>query len=406
MIVYNQKTMLTDAYKRDDVPLDDLFGVEYPVYFIHPVVEYDALVNAAGVIDLTHWRTFRFLGKDRVSFLNAMVTNDVVSLGENQGCHSLITTTKGKIIAELFLFVRKDDILAFVPQGNANEAYDVFQKHIIMEDVSLEDASSHCGVIALEGPKSEDILWRLFSTGPFPKELLHAAERTFKDAKVYLMKNSVTGEDGYHMMIPADQIERLRDYLVQAARGSDGLPIGGTAWNMRRIEKGLPWFDADVTEDNFPDEARLGSAISYTKGCFLGQETLARIHYRGHVNRVLVGLTVPDDEVPDSIGKLVAEFDGKVNNYDEKGWREKAAPVALALDLRTVFEPKTELFPIEGDRPSQKSGGWLTSVAFSPQSKKPLFLGYVRRDIAEQKQDVLVGDQRLTFVDLPVAGAQ
>jgi folate-binding protein YgfZ len=403
VIIYTGDTMLAETYRRDNVPLVDLFGVEYPAYFVNPIVEYQAIVRHAGIIDLTHWRTFRLSGRDRVSFLNAMVTNDIATLEPDQGSHALITTIRGKIIAELFVFASKEDTLVLVPQGNASEAYDIIQKHIITEDVSVKDLSSQYGVIALEGPSAEDVLWRIFPTGPFPKGSLHAVEREFEDAGVFLMKNSVTGEDGYHMMIPAKHILRLRGFLVQAAHGSDGLPVGAVAWNMRRVEKGLPWFGIDFTENNLPDETRLGSAISYTKGCFRGHETLSRLHHRGQVNRVLVGLTVRDNDVPEAVKKLAAEFGVDTDNYDEQGLRQEAQPIAQALDLRRSFGSKTELYSSESPDESGKSIGWVTSVAFSPELKKPLIFGYIRRETASAKDDVFLGKEtRLIPVDLPL----
>jgi folate-binding protein YgfZ len=393
--------MLSDIYKRDSVPVTELFGVEYPAYFFHPVVEYQALVNNAAVLDLTHWRVFRLSGKDRASFLNAMVTSDVGTLETGSGSHALITTIKGKIIAELFVFAREDNLLVFVPQGNADETYDILQKHIIMDDVVVDDISPQYGVIAIEGPKSEDILWRIFPTGPFPKDPFQSIEREFKDVKITLTKTSVTGEDGYHMMIPAQHIEQLRDYVVQSARGSDGLPVGGIVWNMRRIEKGMPWFGTDFTDEHLPDEVRLGGAISYTKGCFRGQETLARLHHRGHVNRMLVGVTPGDDNIPEVMRKLATEFDAVANNYDEADLREKAEPIAKALDLRGLFEPKTALYP--GNDATEKAVGWVASVAFSPQLKKPLLMSHVRREVVEADQGVRINNaETLSFVDLPI----
>ena len=404
MIVYNGDTMLSETYKRDNVSLVDLFGVDHPAWFVNPVAEYQAIVGHVGVIDLTHWRVFRLSGGDRLSFLNAMVTNDMASLGPGHGSHALITTIKGKITAELFVFARDEDAVVLVPQGNADETYGILEKHIITEDVAIEDVSSQYGIIALEGPKAEDVLWRILPTGPFPKDPLHSVDREFGDAKIFLMKNSVTGEGGYHMMIPAKDIPRMRDFLVQAARGSDGLPVGAVAWNMRRVEKGLPWSGVDFTENNFPDEARLGSAISYTKGCFRGGETLARLHNRGQVNRVLVGLTVGDDDVPEAVKKLAAEFKTELRSDDEQGLRQKAQPIAEALDLRESFGSGLELFPSEGSGESDKSIGWVTSVAFSPTLGKPLILGYLRRETTEEKNDVFLGARtRLTPVDLPLS---
>lgn len=404
MIVYNGGTMLSETYRRDGVSLVDLFDVEYPAWFVNPVAEYQAIVGHAGVIDLTHWRTFRLSGRDRVSFLNAMVTNDIASLEPGDGSHALITTIKGKITAELFVFARQEDTLVLVSQGNAGEAYDILQKHIITEDVTVEDLSSQYGVIALEGPKAEDVLWRIFQTGPFPKEPLHSVEREFEDAGIFLMKNSVAGDGGYHMMIPAKEVPRLRDFLVQAARGTDGLPVGAVAWNMRRVEKGLPWFGVDFTENNLPDEARLGSAISYTKGCFRGGETLSRLHNRGQVNRVLVGLTIGDDDVPEAVKKLAAEFGTEVRSDDEQSLRQQAQPIAEALDLQESFGSGLKLFPPDSPGESDKSIGWVTSVTFSPELQKPLILGYIRREAAEGKSEIFLGARtRLTLVDLPLS---
>jgi folate-binding protein YgfZ len=396
-------TMLSEAYRREGVPLIDRFGVDYPAYFADPVAEYRAVVEGAGIIDLTHWRAFRLTGRDRVSFLQAMVTNNITALATNQGCHSLITTIKGKIIAELFVFAREEDTLVFVSQGNAGEAYEVLRKHVITEDVTVEDVSSQYGVLAVEGPKVEDILWRIFATGPFPKAPLHAMAREFEKVDIYLTKNSVTGEDGCHMMIPARFVRRLRDFLVQAARGSDGLPVGALAWNMRRVENGLPWFGVDFTEDTLPDEVGLQSAISYTKGCFHGGETLSRIHHRGQVNRLLVGFTVGDDDVPAALSSLAERFEEEARDVGEAELTPESASVADALDLRESYGSNAELFASRNPSASDRPVGWVTSVAFSPRLKKPLVLGHVRRETASAKSDVyLSAGTRLTPVDLPL----
>ena len=388
--------MLADTYRREKVQLDRLFDVDYPAYFVHPAAEYQALVDNAGVIDLTHWRVFRLSGKDRVSFLQAMVTNDVDSIEPGMGVHSLITTIKGKIVAELLLFAKDDVVLVLVPQGDADEAYDIFKKHIIMEDVAIDDISSQYGVIAIEGPRSEDIMWRLFPTGPFPKEPLQTFDREFDDAKIFLFRHSATGETGYQLMIPVEHIEYIRDYIVQAARGSDGLPIGSIAWNMRRIEMGLPWYGIDFDEENFPDESRLGSTISYTKGCFRGQETLARLHYRGHVNRVLAGLTTTDDPTQ-AIDKAVAEFASVINNYDEEGLKQEARASAELLTACTATEG--DLIDVQTSKPI----GRVTSVAFSPRLGKSLLLGYIRREIVEEGHAVrLESLGELSTIDLPI----
>ena len=189
------------------------------------------------------------------------------------------------------------------------------------------------------------------------------------------MKNTVTGDEGYHLMIPAADLERMRTYLVQAARGSDGLAVGRIAWNIRRTENGLPWYGSDFTDANFTHEARFEDIVSYSKGCFLGQETLARLKYRGHVNRLLVGLAVEDDNWSNAAGTLPAEFTRQINNYDEIGLSKGAKPVAAALDLRKTYPPASELFLAEGD---SKPVGQITSAVFSPKLDVVIALGWRR----------------------------
>lgn len=397
-----QGSMLEKLYKETGIPMAKHFGVTYPEYFTHPAAEYNAQVAYAGVIDLTHWTILRVTGADRTTFLNAMLTNDVSALETDEGCHTLITTTKGKIIAELYVFVRADDVIVLVSQGDAAGTEQILQKHIIMEDVTIEDISNDFGLLAIEGPKAYDCLWRMFPTGPFPKDNLHAVARQFEHIAFYVMKNTVTGDEGYHLMIPAADLVRMRSYLVQAARGSDGLAVGRIAWNMRRLENGLPWYGFDFTDANFPNEARFEDTVSYSKGCFLGQETLARLMYRGHVNRLLVGLAVEDDNWSTVADTLTAEFTKRINNYDEIGLSKGARPFATALDLRETYPRESQLFLPEGD---SKSVGQITSAVYSPALERPLLLGYVHHDHATPgNRLVLKGpktEYQVRITDLP-----
>ncbi len=186
--------------------------------------------------------------------------------------------------------------------------------------------SASFSVIGVEGPKAKDVVGRLFRAGPLPKAPLDLVEREFEKFNIAVIQNSVTGETGYHVLVPADEALRIRNYFVQAARGSDGLPVGLDAWNIRRVEKGLPWYGVDYDGDNFPQETRLGHTVSYTKGCFRGQETLARLENRGHVNRLLVGLAPEGSSVfpADLAGRLV-EIAGLSDRLLERDYRIRAA---------------------------------------------------------------------------------
>jgi aminomethyltransferase len=373
--------MLTEFYRNESVPLTRAFGHEYPRYFVHPFAEYRALVRSCSVIDLTHWRVLRAAGRDRARFLNAMVSNDVASLEPSRGCHAMMTTVKGKIVSELFVFARKEDHLLFVSQGDFDETLGGLRKHIVSDDVAIDDVSAEHAVIAVEGPKAKDVVGRLFRPGPFPKAPFDLVEREFEDFTIAVIQNSVTGETGYHVMVPASEALRIRNYLVQAARGSDGLPAGHDAWNIRRVEKGLPWYGIDFDGENFPQESRLGHTVSYTKGCFRGQETLARLENRGHVNRFLVGLAPEGSSwSPAALAGRLGEITGLSDRLLESDYRNRAAGDADALDLRSLLPAGTVLRPAAASEgsPDGKPVGTITSTVYSFVLGGPLCLGYVR----------------------------
>ena len=376
----NGSHMLTEFYMSERVAMAKASWGEFPRYFVHPLAEHRALVRFCGVIDLAHWRVLRATGSDRARFLNAMVSNDVASLEHSRGCHAMMTTVKGKIVSELFVFARKDDHLVVVSQGDFQDALGTLRKHIVSDDVAIEDASDAYGIVAVEGPKAKDVVGRLFRAGPLPKAPFDLVEREFERFSILVARNSVSGEEGYHVIVPAAEVLRIRNYLVQAARGSDGLPVGLDAWNIRRVEKGLPWYGVDFDGDNLPQESRFGHTVSYTKGCFRGQETLARLENRGHVNRFLVGL-VPDGSSPfpaDLAGRLV-EIARLSDCLLERDYRSRSAGDAVALDLRSVLPAGTVLRPATAQS-NDKPAGTITSSVYSFALGGPLCLGYVRAD--------------------------
>jgi folate-binding protein YgfZ len=237
-----------------------------------------------------------------------------------------------------------------------------------------------------------------------------------------VLRHSLTGEKGLHVVMSRGQSERLRDYLVQAGVGMDMQLVGRVAWNVRRVEAGLPWYGIDVSEDNFPKEARLDNHVSYDKGCYLGQETIARMHYRGHPNWLLVGL-VADEDAPESLAyperwERVMEL--PVLAADEAAVRADAAAMSLdhasgaelfnldADDVHAIADEISEGGPAGENGSARKAAGRVTSGVLSPRLKRALFLGYVRAGAASggAKFRARIGgtDVTLAVVELPLPG--
>lgn len=347
-----------------------------PDAFTDPATEYEALTHAVGIIDHAATGLLRMRGQDRVRFMNAMVTNDVAKLGPGRSCAALVTTTKGKIIAELLVLLRADELVVLVVQGPVARVVEALESHIIADDVELENASDNFAVIAVEGPKCRELVWRIFPREPLPMEAFAFTENDYQGLRATVIRHSLVGDKGMLMLVPREHHERIKSYLVQGAVGLDGTEIGRAAWNTRRIEKGRPWFGIDVTEENFPAESSLDSHVNYEKGCYLGQETIARMHYRGHPNWKLVGLA-GGAEVPAIGAALFAGATASSAKEDE----EMAAPNAT---------------------------GRITSAVFSPALKRALCLGYVRATLAETGAEFSAREggrtASLTVVELPLKG--
>jgi aminomethyltransferase len=337
-----------------------------PDTFTDPATEYEALTHATGIIDHAVGGVLRVRGKDRVRFLNAMVTNDVAKLAPGHACAALITTTKGKVIAELLVLMRADELIVLVLQGPVARVVETLDSHIIADDVELENITGRFGVIAVEGPKCRELVWRIFPREPLPMEAFAFTANDYQGLEATVIRHSVVGDKGLLMLISSEHYERIKAYLVQGAVGLDGAEIGRAAWNARRVERGRPWFGTDVTEENFPAECGLESHVSYEKGCYLGQETIARMHYRGHPNWKLVGLA-GGDEMP-----------------------------AIGASLEPAGES------------AASPPGRVTSAVYSPALNRALCLGYVRAALAVPGAEFLVREggrtASLTIVELPLKG--
>lgn len=378
--------MLEERYREENTPLTRAFGIEYPERFLSPVAEYDALVKACGVIDLTHRRLVRVRGRDRASYLDGIVTNDVSSLASGQGCRALATGPDGGVLCELFVFACESEHLAVLAQGDFDETVRSLGAASAGRDEAIDDLSSERGVLAVEGPEAARVIHRLLGKGPLPARPLGVVEREFEDFRVLVTSQSATGESGFHVIAPAAEIERIREYLVQAARGSDGLPVGRAAWNARRVEAGLPWYGIDFTSESSPADCRLGDTVSAAKPRFRGREALVRTMREGRGMEALVGFAAEDES-----GAGIRGEDLDLSAHFPSG-----SPLYTVIDAVTP----------RGGAPGEPVGR-VTSAVYSPALRRPLFMGYLRRDAIREGRlffdlGCAHGAVRLRAIDLPL----
>ncbi|MEX0938449.1 MAG: glycine cleavage T C-terminal barrel domain-containing protein [Pirellulales bacterium] len=327
--------------------------------------EYKALTTGVGCVRLTGRTLIEVTGKDRVSFLHNMCTNDVRRLASGSGIEAFFTNAQGKILGHAYLFGEDDRIWIETAPGQAEPLLAHLSKYKIREDVQLIDRTPDVAEILLAGPRAESLLAQLLSATLPGERLAHArvefggtggeaAAKSEGGMTVRLCRVDWTQPAAYLVICAANEGDRVTTVLKNAG----AVPCSGETYQAARIEAGTPVYGTDISQANLPQEvARDEAAISFTKGCYIGQETVARIDALGHVNQLLVGVRFSGDAVP---------------------------------------APETEL-SIEG-----KKLGRVTSAIWSPKLGGPLALAYVRRAAVEQGSVLESPAGEAVVVALPV----
>ena len=337
----------------------DLHGVQIVSSYGDVPTEHAALRERAGVLDLSFRSSICLTGADRVRFLHGQVTNDINRLRPGDGCYAAITTAKGKMESDLNIYALPDELLLDFEPGVTEKISQRLEKFIVSDDVQVLDVAPLYGLLSVQGPQAGAVVQAL---GIFP-ELPGAASQSLKvsDAtlgEMYLMDHSRAGlfESGTHgvtrptwgfdLFIPTDSLGAVADKLIAAAKSLGGRACGWDALEIARLEAGIPRFGVDMDESNIPLEAGIESrAVSYKKGCYIGQEVINRIHSVGHVNKELRGLRLADDlkALPLKGDKLF--HDGKEVGYVTSAVKSPAlnANIALGYVRREANSPGTEL---------------------------------------------------------------
>jgi len=244
--------------------------------------------QAAALRRLSGHGLIRASGADRVRFLNGMLTADVAKLPPGGAARALQLDRKGHVLAELTVLAEPESLLLDVGNGAEVELTAVLEKHVIADDVAFASQSDAHAWLALEGPGARDAARRVGGALPEPGRFARA---DFAGHSVLWVAEGALTADGLRAIAPRAAVAELERALA--------LPeLDEAAAEVLRIDAGIPALGRDVTAKNFPQEAGLERAISFTKGCYIGQEIVARIASRGAVNRLLVRLRAESAMTP------------------------------------------------------------------------------------------------------------
>jgi folate-binding protein YgfZ len=321
-------------------------GCAIPDDFGDPAVEYRYARENVALIDKNYRAYLEFTGPDRVRYLNAILTNNIKDLREGHGVVSLLLNPQGHILAEIETYAFTDRLFGVSYAMIRERLIEWLDKYIIMDDVTLTDETARCGALALEGPKAAAIVQETSGVDITKFDELSCRDAAIGGIHCRLIKRSPGEVAGAEFVTETPNLPELWRLLSGAARDHGGGPMGYTALSGLRLAQGVPWFGYDFGEKQIPHEAGLqDSHISYTKGCYTGQEIVERVRSRGQVNRQRVRLFLSGNVVPEA--NMLLTLDGKEVGYVTRAARtwDSDSPriLGMAYVRKEAAAPRTVL---------------------------------------------------------------
>jgi aminomethyltransferase len=330
------ETPLIEQHRAAGARLAEFAGCTLPDTFSDFSGEYRAAKDTVAIFD-TNWHAiFSLTGRDRVRYLHAITSNNIRDLAEGHGVLALLLNPQGHILAELEVYALKESLLVLSHASVRERTAATLKKYILGSQVKLEDLTDRLGTIAIEGPHAASIVAEATGLALTGFSEFATQDVTIDAVPCHLTRRSHFGGPGAQIIVPREHLGLLWTSLRGSVHAQHGLPVGMKALNALRLEAGAPWFPLDFNDSMIPHEAVLENThISFSKGCYTGQEIVERVRSRGHVNRKRVSLRFSTTAPP---------------------------------------EPGTKL------RAGGAEVGYVTSVASSPAANTAIGMGYLRRE--------------------------
>ncbi|HKY60610.1 MAG TPA: glycine cleavage T C-terminal barrel domain-containing protein [Gemmatimonadota bacterium] len=300
---------------------------------------YRAVRETAAVLDLPASGLIEIGGPERGGYLNSLCTNKVDDLEPGRGARAfLLVPQKGRVLADFLACETGASFLVECFGGTAGPALETLRKYYLGQEVEFTDLSGGWRVLSLQGPESAAVLERAGIDPPAPVEGAHA-ESALGRTHGRIIRWSDTGETGFHIWVPDEAAAGVSAGLV-AAGAAVGAP---EAWDTAQIESGIAIAGAELGPETIPLEAPTENAISHTKGCYPGQEVIARLWARGRPARLLRGLRFEGDAAPPPGATLDADGKPGAARVTRSAVSPALGPVALAYVHRDHVEAGTRL---------------------------------------------------------------
>ena len=352
-------------HQANGAVLAEYDGWRLPRHFGHPTAEYESIRRAAGLLDFSNRAILEFTGADRLSYLQGLISNDLRALSSGEGIYAAFLSQQGKVLGDCRVLATDDRFILDMWEPLKPKILDHLNRYLVADEVEINDVTDRYAMLSIQGPNSEALLGTFVAKDRQPQQSIHHVLAEIGGIEVRICRYDHTGEDGFDLIVPIDGIESLARQFTEAGSAHAARWVGEDAHEILRIEAGIPRYGVDLTEDNLILETGLDDAVSFNKGCYLGQEVVERIRSRGHVNKNLTALVI-SGENPPAIG----------------------SKILLA----------------------EKEIGTITSSVHSPALGSAIALGYVHRDHRSPGTGLLIRHDgeifNATVVELPFTAAR
>lgn len=326
------------------------------------VEDYEAARRAAALFDQSDRGKVELRGKDAARVVHNFCTNDVLHLKPGDGCEAFFTSPQARVVAHGWIYRLDDPREALVwldlAPGKAAALVQHLDRYLISERVEMRNVSTEFAQFHLAGPYADEVLKRRLGQDLPPLgELQHVQGALGAIARAQIRRHDALGLPGYDLLVPQGEATSAREVLV----GAGARPAGPGSFEILRVEAGTPLDGIDLDESNLPQEVgRTDRAISFTKGCYLGQETVFRIRTHGHVNRRLLGLRLTGSACVDR-GTPIYRADQEVGRTTSCVISPGLGVIALAYLRRGSEEPGTQVLI---DENAGRRAGVVTGLPF------------------------------------------
>jgi folate-binding protein YgfZ len=349
---------LDEIHRRAGAHLETRQGWLVPASYGDVAAEYKAVrEGGAGLSDLSSRGRIEIGGTEAVLFLNGLVTNDVKALSDGAWMAAAFPNVQGRMLAAARVLHDGDTFMFDTEPRTREQIVKTLGRFTMAGDFKLTDVTRETALVSLQGARAREVVRAVLGAEAAQVERKRLLRVNWRDENVRILRATHTAEDGFDLLVNAGAAAAMWEELSAAG----ARPVGHDALEVLRIEAGIPSYGADMDETKVVLETGLDDAVSFTKGCYIGQEIIARIHFRGHVAKRLAG--------------IMLEADSEIGRDDK---------------IRT---------------PEGKEIGWITSAARSPVLKRAVALGYVKYDYLQPSTPVRVvsgeAEHEARVVELP-----